>query len=86
MSNDNHEEPAKKSKRWMIAVVAPVLYVLSVAPVTSALDFLDKRDVLSYESETKLWDAWRLFYAPMDWASDRSECFSQFLQWYMGLF
>lgn len=84
MQDDEPNRP--RSRRWIAFVALPVLYVLSYAPVLVTLDFLDKRNVLLYESETKLWDVWRTFYTPLDWASERSQWFNQVLQSYVELF
>lgn len=84
MQDEQSSRP--RSRRWIAFVALPVLYVLSYAPALVMLDVLDKRDVLSYESETKLWDVWRTFYAPLGWASDRSQWFNQALKWYVELF
>ncbi len=81
------DEPCRPRKKiWVACVALPMMYVLSIAPTLSALDYLDKRDFLSYESETQLWDAWRTFYVPLDCVSERSEWFSQAMEWYVYSF
>lgn len=78
--SDENEEPAKRSKRWVIAVVVLILYVLS----TGLVDWIAKRhsDHLSDWMVTAL----RVIYAPVIWLAEVSPGFHETLNWYLGLF
>lgn len=82
MSDDEHDEPAKRSKWRAWAVAVPVLYVLSYAPALSLMSALDRRSV---SAVPQLWTAWWTIYAPVHWVAHRSEWFSDLLGWYVDL-
>ena len=74
MSDEEMRTPSRKL--WIIAVAAPVLYVLSYAPFFWAARFL---------GPTINTFCLLVFYAPLHWLAD---CLSleDLLEWYGGLF
>ncbi len=84
MADKENKRP--KTKRWIAFFIVPAVYVLSYAPVLSLIDAVDKRNLVSYQTEEKLWSLWWTIYAPVNWLAHRSKWFSDLLGWYIDLF
>lgn len=80
---DEHEEPAKRSKRWVWAVAVPVLYVLSIGPLFWVASFL--MDRFGFDMQPAVAMACRTIYAPVMLVADRLGLVS-LLGWYLNLF
>ena len=87
MADDESPEQTRHSRRWAIAVVAPVLYVLSVGPTVWAISI--SQDLLSPVAAERIEATVQfvnpIMYAPLMWASERMPWFDQLLEWYVNL-
>lgn len=84
--SDDHKEPVKKSKRWMIAVGLPVSYVLSFGPFCWTTSF-----IMSHVSDpSRVSPAFRsvydFLYGPLIWCMMEMQWFNDVMRWYALLF
>jgi hypothetical protein len=86
MSDDEHDEPAKRSKRWAWAVAVPILYVLSVGPFCGALHWGIASGKMSEGVFNFLGWVYSTIYAPLLWLAFKVPVVEQAFRWYIGLF
>jgi hypothetical protein len=84
MSDDEPKRGKQRFKRWVIAVLAPILYVLSFGPTTCITFTLFCDGKLPLDS----WPltVYRVLYSPLLWLAERVSWFDRLLTWYMDLF
>jgi hypothetical protein len=81
----DNEPNRPRSKRWGVIAALPVLYVLSVGPVSLAFEFAFRHFPDREDSLVASADAIGVLYAPLDWAAERAKWFEDVLEWWMEL-
>lgn len=80
MSDDEHDEPAKRSKRWAWVVMLPFLYVLSFGPANWLLAWLYRNDPGTWQGFPI--DVYQFVYWPLKWLRSQYPWFGSALEWY----
>lgn len=86
MSDDEHEEPGKRPKRWVWAVVVTVLYVLSIGPVGGTISTAVDRGLLSEKTIGVVVPIYRTVYGPLLWLAMKVPFVKDSVVWYVNLF
>ena len=85
MADDEYEE--KRSKRWVIALVVPILYVLSIGPANGLLfRLIYHPDLLGETLGTCAVNLYNVVYTPLVWLCNVAPSLRPGLEWYVGLF
>jgi len=85
MADEEHEEPAKRSKRWVWFVTLPIFYVLSIGPVCWLQSFVCSRAPADWDLLGITNMPIYVVYAPLLYLAHYVGWLYGFLSWYIDL-